>query len=110
MTLKSPLRWRYNTLKNISVPQYSSTSVQYSSTTTSYSSPTNNLSNTGVQPARWQPQVKQPTIWQGNPAAETNRYAYDTTALYDSSTRTYDGIVADQDSYSASNPTKWQEA
>jgi hypothetical protein len=53
---------------------------------------------------------KTPTIWSGNPSAETNEYVYDSaTDTYDSTTQNYDGVVDADLADTEKLPTVWSK-
>ena len=54
---------------------------------------------------------KTPTLWSGNPSAETSEYPYDSASLdYDSATRNYDGVVDADLADTEKMPTDWEDA
>lgn len=104
---KTPLAWRSNPDKDVPVVPYSSGSVTYNSPTTHYSGADTSLDTFDKLAASWSKVDKQSANWEANPAFTTNEYAYDTTALYDSATRTYDGVVPGEGAENTKEPAVW---
>lgn len=60
-------------------------------------------------PASWTKNSKTANIWDPNPAASINEYPHDSTRLYDSASRNYDGVVSGEDSLADRNPQAWSK-
>jgi hypothetical protein len=106
--MKAATAWSSNTAKDASLMAYSDASVAYSSATQSYSSSLATLDDRAQTPAVWATTAKPVTIWQANPAAHVNEYAYDSPIfVYDLVNQTYDGIGADLDTGNTNVPTIW---
>lgn len=91
-------------------------SVDYDDPTVDFDSATTPYAGNGETPASvikmrtsWGNRVKQLTRFIINPASDTNEYAYNSTALYNS-TQTYNGIVVGEPRSTAKKPTAWSNA
>lgn len=90
--------------------------VDYDSPTVDFDSATTPYAGNGETPASviktrtsWGNRVKQLTRFIINPASDTNEYAYNSTALYNSS-QTYNGIVVGEPRSTAKKPIDWSKA
>lgn len=88
---------------------YDSPTVDYDGATTPYAGNGETPASVIKQRTGWSNRVKQLTSFIINPASDTNQYAYNSSALYNSSL-TYNGIVVGEPHSTAKKPTAWSKA
>jgi hypothetical protein len=105
---KNATSWSSNIARNTPVIEYSDVDVTYNDPLVAYSGIDVTEPDIDKNLTAWDKTDKTSSAWSANPASETNLYAYDSGSLvYDSATRTYDGIVTGESFISGRIPTEW---
>jgi hypothetical protein len=104
---KTATNWSSNPAKEIPLVAYSGSTVTFNSLVTKYSAVNVTLDTYGKLPSSWAATAKNPVDWDYNPDYDNNEWPYDSVLLYDSATRTYDGVTTGESPISQKNPTSW---
>lgn len=108
---KIPTQWSGNPSAEADLLPYSSEDVDYSDADVTYSSVVSDDESASERvPTEWAARDREPALWLANAAADDNEYTYDSALLYDSASRTYDGVTTGENHLSEREPTEWVAA
>lgn len=109
--VKVPTEWSGNPSAEANLLTYNSATTTYNASTVTYSSiVVGDQSDSEKVVTGWTKPDIEATDWAENISYDDNQYAYDSTAVYDSATRTYDGVTTGESEISTKEPVAWSEA